>query len=158
MEHFITYEHHDIFMAKIKLEEDEVKFLRDFVKNGRKSARELTRARTLLLADENKSGKTDKEISEALGIHPITSHNIRRRYHEQGFAALKEGSRSGKPSKFTKKQEAMIIATACTQAPEGYERWSVRFLADKLVELNVVEEISRNTVWRTLKKMNSNRT
>lgn len=143
---------------RIALSEKDRKGLEKLVSIGKRSAREINRARALLLADENVSGKTDDEIGIILGLHEMTIHNIRKRYFKNGLTAVMEGARSGKPRKLTGKQEALIIATACTKAPEGYEKWSVRLLADKLVEMNVTEEISKNTVWRVLKKMNSSRT
>jgi transposase len=104
----------------------------------------------LLRADE---GDTDQEIADDLGVHPSTVQRVRRRFAEHGTAAaLTDRPRPGAPPKLGGKQEAMVIALACTDAPEGHTRWSVRLLARRAVELEVVETVSRETVRRVLKK------
>ena len=129
------------------------------VSTGANKARTITRARILLLADESPRGisrgmgKTDKEIIEVLGISASTVSNIRQRFVEDGMEeALDEKPRLGRPPLFTGRDEAELTAIACTDPPEGYGRWSVRLLSDKLVELGVVESISRETVRLMLKK------
>jgi transposase len=105
----------------------------------------------LLRADE---GDTDGEIADDLGVHPATVLRVRRRFAERGLdAALNDRPRPGAPPKLDGKQEAMVIALACTDAPQGRDRWSVRLLARRAVELEVVETVSRETVRRVLKKM-----
>jgi transposase len=105
----------------------------------------------LLRADE---GDTDQEIAEELSVHPSTVRRVRRRFAEHGLdVALNDRPRSGAPPKLDGKQEAMVVALACTGAPEGRTRWSVRLLARRAVELEVVESVSRETVRRVLKKM-----
>jgi transposase len=104
----------------------------------------------LLRADE---GDTDQEIAEELSVHPSTVQRVRRRFADHGLdAALNDRPRSGAPPKLDGKQEAMVIALACTDAPRGRTRWSVRMLARRAVELEVVETVSRETVRRVLKK------
>ena len=104
----------------------------------------------LLRADE---GDTDQEIADDLGVHADTVRRARRRFAERGLdAALNDRPRPGAPPKLDGKQEAMVIALACTEAPEGRDRWSVRLLARRAVELEVVETVSRETVRRVLKK------
>ena len=104
----------------------------------------------LLRADE---GDTDREIADELGVHPATVRRVRRRFVEHGLeAALIDRPRSGAPPKLDGKQEAMVIALACTEAPEGRTRWSVRLLARRAVELEVVETVSRETIRRVMKK------
>jgi transposase len=106
---------------------------------------------TLLRADE---GDTDQEIADDLGVHPATVGRVRRRFAEHGLdAALADRPRPGAPPKLDGKQEAMVVALACTDAPGGRDRWSVRLLARRAVELEVVEAVSRETVRRVLKKM-----
>lgn len=110
--------------------------------------RKLTRARILLLADE---GKTDEGIAAALHVHRVTVERTRRRFVEGGMEhALNEQPRLGGRPKLDGKQEAMLVALACSQAPES--RWTLQLLADRLVELDVVDTISDETVRRTLKK------
>ena len=99
-------------------------------------------------------GDTDQEIADDLGIHPATVQRVRRRFAEHGLdAALNDRHRPGAPPKFDGKREALVIALACTDAPEGRDRWSVRLLARRAVELEVVEAVSRETIRRVLKKM-----
>jgi transposase len=108
------------------------------------------RREILLRADE---GDTDQEIADDLGVHPATVQRVRRRFAEHGLdAALNDRPRPGAPPKLDGKREAMVIALACTDAPEGRDRWSVRLLARRAVELEVVEAVSRETVRRVLKK------
>jgi transposase len=109
------------------------------------------RSDILLRAHE---GDTDQEVADDLGVHPATVRRVRRRFAEHGLdAALNDRPRPGAPPKLDGKQEAMVIALACTEAPQGRERWSVRLLARRAVELEVVETVSRETVRRVLKKM-----
>jgi transposase len=104
----------------------------------------------LLRADQ---GDTDQEIADDLGVHADTVRRVRRRFAEHGLdAALTDRPRPGAPPKLDGKQEAMVIALACTDAPEGRDRWSVRLLARRAVELEVIETVSRETVRRVLKK------
>jgi transposase len=105
----------------------------------------------LLRADE---GDADQEIADDLGVHAGTVRRVRRRFAERGLdGALTDRPRPGAPPKLDGKQEAMVIALACTDAPQGRDRWSVRLLARRAVELEVVETVSRETVRRVLKKM-----
>jgi transposase len=123
-----------------------------WVRSGKASARRLRRARTLLLADE---GKTDAEIADVLHIGPATVARTRQRFAIEGLeAALSERTRPGADKKLSAKQEALLIALACSAPPEGKERWALRMLADRMVELGHVEDtLSYETVRRTLKKM-----
>ena len=113
--------------------------------------KQLYRCEILLRAHE---GDTDQEIADDLGVHTSTVRRVRRRFVEHGpDAALNDRPRPGAPPKLDGKQEAMVIALACTDAPDGRDRWSVRLLARRAVELEVVETVSRETVRRVLKKM-----
>lgn len=128
---------------------------------GRIKVRQYKRMQVLLLADENHShgGKTDKEIAGQLRIGAATVERTHRRYVEQGLeAALNEQARSGRPREIDGEARAKITALACSTPPEGYGRWSLRLLADKAVELELVEHISHDAVGDILKKTNSNRT
>ncbi len=120
------------------------------VGSGKSGARRLRRARTLLLADE---GKTDVEIAAALHMGSATVARTRKRFTREGLeAALSERARPGGEKKLSPKQEAHLIALACSDPPEGKERWALRMLADRMVELGHVEELSYETVRCTLKK------
>jgi len=131
--------------------------LEELTHRGEIKVRKYKRARILLLADENhpKGGKTDAEIAERIGVASVTVHRIRKRFVLEGLvAALEEKSRSGAPDKFSGQQRAKVTALACSDPPEGHARWTLRLLADKLVELEIVESISHDTVDRILKKTN----
>lgn len=138
----------------VKLSEHERQYLQKIVKSGQDKARKITRCRILLLADETK-GKTDEEISGALNVCLATTFNIRRRYCQGGLErAINEGARSGQPPKFKGKSMAQITALACSKPPEGRAKWSLRLLADRVIELDIVETISYQSVRNILKKTN----
>lgn len=139
---------------RVNLKERERQKLQKIVRSGKDKARKITRCRILLLAD-GPSGKTDEEISDALKVCLATIFNIRRRYFREGLeCTIGEGARSGQPPKFKGKAAAKITAIACSAPPEGQARWSLRLLADRVVELNIVESISHQSVRNILKKMN----
>jgi transposase len=113
----------------------------------------------LLLADRSKAGgnhaRTDQQIAEALQCGKGTVQNIRHRYLDEGLeAALAERPRPGASTrpKITGEIEAQLIAAACSAPPEGRARWTLRLLADKLVELELVESVSCDTIHRVLKR------
>jgi len=136
---------------EIKLSEEQRKLLVKLTNKGKDSARKIKRANILLLADE---GKKDKEIMEIVRVSRGTVERIRKRFVLEGLErSLEEKPRSGAPKKIDGRGEALIIATACSNAPEGRSEWTVRLLADRIVEL----DISKSTVQRTLKKMRSSR-
>ena len=144
---------------RVKLTNKERKYLKKQTTTGKESARKLNRARILLLSDEAKLGaaKADSEIAKILGISSATVARVRQRFHEEGIkAALNEKPRPGAPPKISGKARAEITALACSEPPEGHGRWSLRLLADKLVELELIDSISYKTVGEVLKKTNSN--
>ena len=133
--------------------------LKRLVNTGTNKARRINRARILLLSDESPGGKsegmgkTDTEIIGSLGVSARTVASTRQRYVEEGMeAALNEKPRSGKPPKLTGRDEAMLTLIACSEPPEGRVRWSIRLLTDKVIELDIVDSISRETVRQYLKK------
>jgi transposase len=139
----------------VDLDERERDQLEQLTTKGESGARRIRRARILLLADED---RLDKEIASFLGAAVTTVERVRKRFVEEGLeAALSERPRPGAARKLDGRQEAFLMALACSDAPEGRGRWSMRMLADRLVELEVVEEISDETVRRTLKRGTSNR-
>lgn len=135
---------------KIKLKTKEIKILKAFVSKGIEKARKITRCRVLLLCNANRS---KKEIALALSIDPHTITNICCRYRAEGLeAAINEKPRSGAPTIFEGKLKAKITALACTTPPEGRSQWSLRLLADKAVELALIDSISHTDIGRILKK------
>lgn len=134
----------------VDLTEEERAVLLNLIKGGKHSARKVNRAQTLLMADE---GKTDRQIAEALHIGIATVQRTRRRFVEGNLdGALHEKRRPGKPKKLDEKGEAVLEALAHSQPPEGRKRWTLELLADRLVELKVVDSISAETVRVELKK------
>jgi transposase len=119
------------------------------------TGRQRRRHQILLLADQ---GQTDMQIVQATGAGLSTVERLRKRCVREGLeAALAEKPRCGVPPKLDGKQQALIIALACSDAPEGAAQWSARLLANRAVELEVVESISESTVRRLLKKTRSSR-
>jgi len=146
----MVQKHHEVRLTK-----KERKLLQRVVESGKDKARKITRCRVLLLADKAR-GKTDEEISDALDVCLATVYNIRRRYSTGGAeAAINDKPRSGKPPKLTGRVAAKITAIACSSPPDGQARWSLRLLADRVVELDIVSSVSHQSVKRVLKKTNS---
>jgi transposase len=138
----------------VNLKEDERDGLMQYLRKGHSSARSQTRARILLLSDE---GLEDDEIVETLKVSKSTVSRVRKRYCEGGLDyALHEKPRSGAPLKMDGRVEAQLTLLACSDPPDGRSRWTVRLLADKLVEMEIVESISHMSVQRLLKKMKLN--
>jgi transposase len=138
----------------VDLTDEERAHLLDFINKGRPSARKVTRARILLKADE---GLKDEAIVNALNTSRPTVERIRKRFVEGGLGkALNEDRRRTYRRKLEGREEAHLIALACSEAPAGHARWSLRMLADKLVALGVVATVSHETVRQTLKKTHSN--
>lgn len=124
--------------------------LRDLVRRGKASVRMAARARVLLKADE---GCTDKAVAAALDVGTATVGRIRKRFVEWGLEqALRERPRPGQRRKLSGKQEAQVIAVACSTPPEGHARWTLRLLAGKVVQLGFAPSISPETVRQVLKK------
>jgi putative transposase len=142
-----------IYNVKLTVEEKEE--LDHLLNRGKTSARSLTRARILQLADADRS---NEEIKSALNVSTTTISRIRRRYCEGGLKfALSEKPRSGAPPKIDGRIEAQITHLACSEPPEGRSKWTLRLLANKLVELDCVDSISHMSVHRALKKTKSSR-
>ena len=138
----------------VELTAEERSTLEQLLQRGKSSTRKLTRARILLQADE---GLTDEEIALALTVSLATVERTRQRFVEANLAALNELPRPGGQCKLSGKQEAHLIAVACTPAPDGQQRWTLRLLAEKVVELGFAESIARETVRQVLKKTLSSR-
>ncbi len=132
--------------------------LQDLVAKGKVAGYKIRHAQMLLKADqgEQRPGWQDGQIAEAFGSHVSTVERLRKRLMEEGLeAALERRRRHNYPRKLDGEGEAHLIALACSQAPQGRSRWSLRLLADRLVQLGVVESVSHMTVSRMLKKTNS---
>ena len=136
----------------VNLSKEEKEQLEELTSKGHSAARKLRRAHILLLADE---GLKDVEIAKALNAAVTTVERVRKRFVEEGLeAALSERPRIGGAlrRKLDGKGEAYLVALACSEAPEGRNRWTMQLLADRLIEVGLVEEISDETVRRSLKK------
>ena len=134
----------------VDLADDERKTLKELLKGGKHSARKLNRARILLLADE---GKTGPEIAAVLHTGTATVHRIRKRFVEGNLEhALNEDPRPGGQRKLDEKAESVLEQLASSAPPDGRKRWTLQLLADRLVELKVVDSISHETVRKELKK------
>jgi DNA-binding transcriptional ArsR family regulator len=145
------------------LSEAEREQLKSLIAAGAAPARKLTHARILLKADQSPQGPgwVDEAIADAVETSQPTVSRVRKRYFQEGLEAALNRRPPNREyrRKLDGEQEARLIALACSEPPEGQARWSLRLLADKLVELEVMqEEVSYQTVRRTLKKTPSSRT
>ena len=141
----------------VRLQEEERTELQALVRKGKTAAYTLTHARVLLKADQGASGKrvTDKAVAAAVEVGPATVARIRQRFVEEGVAAALRRKPQARPSRQRRldgQAEATLVATACSKPPAGRERWTLRLLGDRLVELDIVDSISHETVRQTLKK------
>lgn len=148
---------------RVTLDESERKELDQLLSRGKADVRRLKHAQILLKADESQDGPAwpDERVAEAVGCGTATVERLRRRFVEEGLELALSPYRTPQRAYRTKldgEQEAKLIATACSVPPEGRARWTLRLLADKLVELKVVDSISHETVRQMLKKTNSSRT
>ena len=140
-------------LYNVSLKEGEREELKRNLRKGKSSVRSQTRSRILLLADD---GWDDDEVKDILKVSKSTASRIRKRYCEGGLDfALHEKARSGAPLKMNGRIEAQLTLLACSDPPEGRSKWPVRLLADRLVEMEVVDSISHMSVQRLLKKMKS---
>jgi transposase len=140
----------------VDLSEAEVQELQTLLRTGKHAARKLTRARILLQVHQ---GKTDREVADNLGVNLSTVERTREKFVHAATLeeALKDRPHPPKPRKLDAKAEALLIATACSQPPNGRAQWTMQLLGNRLVQLQVVESISDETVRQTLKKTRLNR-
>jgi transposase len=138
------------------LSETERDDLKRLIAAGTAPARKLTHARILLKADEGQEGPgwVDEEVAEVVEVSQPSVCRVRKQYFEEGMEAALNRRPPNRHyhRKLDGEQEARLVALACSEPPKGQARWSLRLLADRMVELEVVEEISYQTVRRTLKK------
>ena len=139
----------------VQLSEADRTYLENLIKKGTLPAKTYKRAIALLELDR---GRTFTEVAEIVGVVIQTASAWAQKYKETGLEFLTDKPRSGRPTVIDGLQRAKITALACSDPPEGYERWSLRLLADKAVELELVESISYGEVRLILKKTNSNLT
>jgi transposase len=144
---------------RVTLTEQERKDLEALTRCGKTGAKKFIHARALLLCNAGPDGPAwaVADVAEALGVTSRTIEHLKRRFVEEGLkAALERKSRENPPREviFDGAFEARLIALACSEAPEGYQRWTVRLLADKAVELEFAPSVSHMTVQRVLKKTN----
>ena len=132
--------------------------LKSLIAAGTAPARKLTHARILLKADQSPEGPgwVDEQVAEAVETSQPTVCRVRKRYFEEDLEAVlnRRAPNRHYHRKLDGEQEARLIALACSEPPEEQARWSLRLVADKLVELEVVDEVSYQTLRRTLKKTN----
>ncbi len=146
----------------VELSSDERERLEALISKGKATAKAILKARLLLKADQGPLGPswTDDRIVEALDTNPSMVTRVRRQLVEEGMTAvLGRKKRLTPPIQpiFDGEAQARRIALACSEPPAGHARWSIRLLADKVVELEIVERAHFNTVGRALKKTTSNR-
>ena len=147
---------------KVTLTAEERNSLQTLIVAKRTAAKKVVHARILLKADAGPDGPawTDARIAEAFEVDVSTVERLRQRFVEQGLEAAldrKKQDRPSRPRTLDGKAEARLIALACSEPPAGRVRWTLRLLADKLVELEIVDTICTETIRRTLKKTNSSR-
>jgi hypothetical protein len=135
--------------------------LEEVISKGSAKARKIQHAQVLLKIESGKDGPnwSDEQVREAYGVSPTTIWRIRQRFLGQGIEdALNRRPQPERPEKrkVTGEKEARIIALACTQAPTGHSHWSIRLLTQRAIELEIVDEVGRETVRLALKKMRSN--
>ncbi len=139
---------------QVYLRSDQRNKLLGIIKAGHRSAREILYAHILL---KSAQGWTDAQIAEAFDVSRDTVRRTRLRFIRSGLkAALHERPRSGAPSKLTAEQETTLIALACSKPPQGYQRWTVRLLAEEAVKRGLVPDIAAETLRQLLKKTPSN--
>jgi transposase len=126
-------------------------------RSAQTSARQVLRAKILLKADRRSEACTDEEIAEALGVGVATVERVRTRYVREGRAVLERRPQPARPQKrvLDGAGEAKLVMLACSQPPDGHGHWTLDLLSDRMVKLNYVAHVSRDTVGRTLKKTRS---
>lgn len=143
----------------VRLTAKEKKELENLVKKGKTQAYRVKHANILLAIDADGQNWSDHQAAKAYKCHQNTVRNVRQRFVEQGLEAALERKAQQSPSReriLDGEKEARLISIACSTPPKGRAKWTVQMLADELVVLKVVNSVSGQTVWRTLKKTNLN--
>ena len=145
---------------RVKLTEAERDYLKRLISKGKVSARKMTHAHVLIHADEGAAtgALTDADIAKAVHSSRLTVERVRKRLVEEGLeSALNPKVQvRRRPKKLDGEAEAFLVATACSAAPAGYTDWTLKLLAERLVECEIVDSISGETIRKTLKKTNLN--
>jgi putative transposase len=137
---------------KFELKEQDKIYLTNLTKKGKRNSKEFERAYILLALAK---GKSHKEIEDFYNINRITIWRTKKKYYKYGAAkAIKDGPRPGQPTKYKEKENAEIVALACTDAPAGRSRWTIRLLEKTLKKQEGLETINRETIRLILKKTN----
>ena len=145
----------------VRLMAEEKNELENLVKKGKTQVYRIKHANILLAVDVEGPNWPDYQTAKAYKCHQNTVVNVRQRFVEQGFEAALERKRQQAPSRkriIDGENEARLISVACSKPPRGSAKWTMQLLADELVALKVVDSVSGQTVWRTLKKTNLNLT
>ncbi len=147
----------------VKLSAEERERLHALTRTGKHPAQRLMKARILLKADASEPGEawSDSQIADALDTSLATVARTRQQLVEEGVEGVltrKHSPASARPRIFDGAGDARLIALACSEPPKGHARWTLRLLEDKVVELNIVDRVSDNTIGRTLKRTRSSRT
>jgi len=142
---------------KVTLRLEEREQLEQLTRKGKVAAAKLTHARALLLCDQGEHNSEPfmvKDAAKALGVSTRTIENVKKRFVEQGLdSAIERKASTRKPNiKFDGEFDARIMQLACSESPEGTKRWTIRLLAEKAVELEIVDSVSTMTIQRSLKK------
>ena len=141
----------------VKLTKQERRMLGEVAHKGKSPAYKIKHANILLQVDQRGCGGKDEDVAQFLGCHLNTVRNVRERFVKEGLEMALERKKQENPSRsklLDGKKEAHLIALGCSQPPQGFTRWTLQLLTDKLVSLEIVEGISLETVRRTLKKTN----
>lgn len=139
----------------VRLTDNEREILMSIIKKLKGSSQKVRRAHVLLKADADGPNWTDKQIAEAFSCRTKTVENIRQKFVTEGFEATLNRQKPAHPPRkkcLDGEQEAKVIALRLGEPPKGYANWSLRLLAEKVVELNIVESVSHETLRKTLKK------
>jgi len=139
----------------VKLTDSQLEYLQGILRKGSLKVRKQKRAQALL---ELNRGKTFKEVSIQLDVSYPTVFGWAKKYRLEGISFLDDKLRPGRPVGITGEERAKITSLACSKPPAGYAKWSLRLLADRVVELGLCDQISHNHVGEILKKMNCNLT
>jgi len=145
----------------VRLTAPERQELENMVNTGKTQAYRVKHAHILLAIDADGPNWPDHQAAQAYQCHQNTVRNVRQHFVEQGLEAALERKKQDVPSRMRiidGDREARLISIACSTPPEGHAKWTMQMLADELVVLNVVDSVSSQTVWRTLKKTNLNLT
>ena len=135
----------------VKLSQEEREVLQEIISSGKRSAKKILRARVLLKTD---ASWLDEKIAEALEVNVRTIERMRQQFVEEGFESFMSRRKSKRKylRKLDGKQEAQLTQIACSQPPKGRVRWTLRLLADQMVQLDYVDSVSHETVRQVLKK------